>query len=113
MSNEVWKIAIDTGGTFTDCLASDPNKQNHRLKILSSGVLKGSVISCIDTHAIKIHPYWAFSSNIFIGYTLCIPELDFECEIVDCKSSKDLLILSDPCRAVSYTHLTLPTKRIV
>lgn len=35
-----WRIWIDTGGTFTDCLAVDPDGRRHRCKVLSSGVLR-------------------------------------------------------------------------
>ncbi len=38
-----WRIAIDTGGTFTDGLAIDPQGRGHRVKILSSGALRGIV----------------------------------------------------------------------
>ena len=37
-----WLIAVDRGGTFTDCLATDPGGQRHRVKLLSSGHLRTS-----------------------------------------------------------------------
>lgn len=40
---EIWEIAIDAGGTFTDCLAKNPFGERVRLKILSSGVLRFDV----------------------------------------------------------------------
>ncbi len=40
-----WSIRIDTGGTFTDCLAIDPAGTCHRVKVLSSGTLRGTVTS--------------------------------------------------------------------
>ena len=33
-------IGIDTGGTFTDCLALDPRGRLHRAKVLSSSALR-------------------------------------------------------------------------
>ena len=39
-----WQIWIDTGGTFTDCLATAPSGDVRRLKILSSSVLRGAII---------------------------------------------------------------------
>lgn len=38
-----WRFAIDVGGTFTDCIAVDPQGDIHRCKTLSSGVVKGAV----------------------------------------------------------------------
>jgi 5-oxoprolinase (ATP-hydrolysing) len=38
-----WQFWIDVGGTFTDCLAVRPDGTMLREKVLSSGVIKGSV----------------------------------------------------------------------
>jgi len=38
-----WQIWIDTGGTFTDCIARDPAGGLHRCKVLSSGALRDRV----------------------------------------------------------------------
>jgi 5-oxoprolinase (ATP-hydrolysing) len=38
-----WRFWVDTGGTFTDCLALDPEDRLHRVKVLSSSVLRASV----------------------------------------------------------------------
>jgi 5-oxoprolinase (ATP-hydrolysing) len=38
-----WEIWIDTGGTFTDCIARDPVGELHRCKVLSSGALRDRV----------------------------------------------------------------------
>ncbi|MGH9380040.1 MAG: hydantoinase/oxoprolinase family protein [Thermoanaerobaculia bacterium] len=35
-----WQVWVDTGGTFTDCLARDPHGGLHRAKVLSSGRLR-------------------------------------------------------------------------
>ena len=35
-----WQFWMDTGGTFTDCLACAPDGRRHRLKVLSSGALR-------------------------------------------------------------------------
>ena len=42
-SDDRWQLWIDTGGTFTDCLALSPNKQLTRVKVLSSGRLRAEV----------------------------------------------------------------------
>ena len=39
---KAWEFWIDVGGTFTDCIARDPGGQLRQLKVLSSGVTKGS-----------------------------------------------------------------------
>jgi 5-oxoprolinase (ATP-hydrolysing) len=40
MKKPAWKIWIDTGGTFTDCIAVSPVGEWTRLKVLSSSVLR-------------------------------------------------------------------------
>ena len=40
---EAWKIWIDTGGTFTDCLAVDPRGALHRAKVLSTSAVRGRI----------------------------------------------------------------------
>lgn len=42
MSGE-WVLSIDTGGTFTDCLAQHRSGQKKRIKVLSSSALRGSI----------------------------------------------------------------------
>ena len=39
-----WSFFIDTGGTFTDCLAHDPDGNLHRAKVLSRGSLSAQVL---------------------------------------------------------------------
>ncbi len=40
---ERWEIWVDTGGTFTDCLARDPGGELRRVKVLSSASLRATV----------------------------------------------------------------------
>ncbi|MFM9997006.1 MAG: hydantoinase B/oxoprolinase family protein [Phycisphaerales bacterium] len=42
--SEPWRMWIDTGGTFTDCLAVDPSGRTHRAKVLSVGGLRGRIV---------------------------------------------------------------------
>ena len=42
-SAKAWQIWIDTGGTFTDCIARDPAGELRRCKVLSSGALRDRV----------------------------------------------------------------------
>lgn len=39
----MWRIAADTGGTFTDCYALAPDGTEHRCKVLSSGCLRARI----------------------------------------------------------------------
>ena len=65
----VWKIWIDTGGTFTDCIAINPKGQYSRLKILSNSVLRGNIVRQVDRHTLLVDIQWPSPNNIFDGYS--------------------------------------------
>ncbi|MFZ9882603.1 MAG: hydantoinase/oxoprolinase N-terminal domain-containing protein, partial [Phycisphaerales bacterium] len=43
-----WRVALDTGGTFTDLVATSPDGSVHRAKIPSDGSLVASVRDSCD-----------------------------------------------------------------
>lgn len=60
-----WKIWVDTGGTFTDCIAHAPDNSKKRLKVLSHGVLKGEVVNQRTSTCILVKIAWPVSRDIF------------------------------------------------
>ncbi|MDN5205602.1 hydantoinase B/oxoprolinase family protein [Fulvivirgaceae bacterium BMA10] len=82
MSNmNEWKIWIDTGGTFTDCLAYDPDGNYHSLKVLSNSSLRGRLLEAIDDYTVKISINWPIDQDIFSGYTFRILKDNFSGQI--------------------------------
>ncbi len=67
---EPWKIWVDTGGTFTDCIAHPPTGGVKRLKVLSSSVLKGSVVRQTSARSILVKIQWPVSQDIFHQFTV-------------------------------------------
>src|SRR5258706_12068353 len=63
-----WQIWIDTGGTFTDCIAIDPQGKTSRLKVLSNSVLRGRVIRQ-SGNVLYVDMIWPAQHDIFAGYT--------------------------------------------
>ncbi len=53
-----WRIWIDTGGTFTDAVALDPQDNLHTAKILSNSSLRGTIISQPQPQDIEIEAPW-------------------------------------------------------
>ncbi len=49
-----WLIAVDRGGTFTDCCATDPQGHRHRAKLLSNGRLRTGVTALARGHAVTL-----------------------------------------------------------
>ena len=65
----IFSIAIDTGGTFTDCIAIDPNGQTLTCKVLSNSTLRGSIMEWIDARTFKIDHSWQIKRDILQGYS--------------------------------------------
>jgi len=63
-----WNIWIDTGGTFTDCIAHDPIGKRYRLKVLSKSALRGRILEQIDPSTLKVKIQWEIQKDIFYGY---------------------------------------------
>lgn len=65
---EPWRLAIDTGGTFTDCLAIDPRGCTSRTKVLSSSAIRARAVSRPDGRT--IHTDWAIPDAALVGAEL-------------------------------------------
>ncbi|HRG08036.1 MAG TPA: hydantoinase B/oxoprolinase family protein [Cyclobacteriaceae bacterium] len=65
-----WKIWVDTGGTFTDCIALTPAGEIRRLKILSSSVIKAEVKSVLPGNCLLVAATLHASADIFKNFSL-------------------------------------------
>src|SRR5690606_38474383 len=66
--DDVWDLWIDTGGTFTDCLARGPDGHLLRTKVLSSSALRGSAVSFVDSLTLQVAPQWKGSAGLTRGF---------------------------------------------
>jgi len=64
-----WDIWIDTGGTFTDCLARNPAGNIQRLKVLSSSALRGHIALQPAPDRLRLDHSWPVYTDLFAGYT--------------------------------------------
>jgi 5-oxoprolinase (ATP-hydrolysing) len=64
----LWKLSIDTGGTFTDCLCTTPDNATRRLKILSNSTLKGKILRQSEPDSFDINVSWDLDVSILEGY---------------------------------------------
>ena len=87
----MWQIWIDTGGTFTDGLALNPQGNLHRTKVLSSSRLRGQLVDG------KIRASW-LTAPIFDGYQVRILETDdvFTLESLNLRGNFSLSDQIDP-----------------
>jgi 5-oxoprolinase (ATP-hydrolysing) len=65
-----WRIWIDTGGTFTDCLAVDPTGMLRRAKVLSSGTLRATAAAAADGAVLRLHESWGARADVVRGMEL-------------------------------------------
>ncbi|QSE98588.1 hydantoinase B/oxoprolinase family protein [Fulvivirga lutea] len=91
----MWKIWIDTGGTFTDCIAIDPEFHQHRLKLLSSGIIKCYIKQKLDDTTLKVSLNPPINSNILSNYQLIESKSGKSIEIEGYESENQLLKLSE------------------
>ncbi|HEX6750101.1 MAG TPA: hydantoinase B/oxoprolinase family protein [Longimicrobium sp.] len=63
-----WQIWIDTGGTFTDCLARDPRGVLRRAKVLSSSALRASVEKALAPDAFRVSEDWSAPQGTVDGF---------------------------------------------
>jgi 5-oxoprolinase (ATP-hydrolysing) len=67
-----WQIAIDTGGTFTDCIGQDPQGGILRTKVLSNSCLRGTLITRLGPAHFHFSHNWTVTKDIFRGYALSL-----------------------------------------
>lgn len=63
-----WRVYVDTGGTFTDCLALDPEGGLHRAKVLSTSSLRGVVTERIDGRTLRVKEDWGACPDLPAGF---------------------------------------------
>src|SRR6056297_57556 len=90
-----WKLYIDTGGTFTDCIAYDPEGNIHRQKVLSSSAIRGSAEGGNSQSKIKINLSEGVPDGFFKGCELSIlNQPDDRFEIIGFNASTSELTLN-------------------
>ena len=83
-----WQIWIDTGGTFTDCIALNPKREILRTKVLSSSKLRGEIHSRIEAGLFTFTHRWPIDEDIFRDYTFVLlkdPAVNISVEYIDFK----------------------------
>jgi 5-oxoprolinase (ATP-hydrolysing) len=67
-----WLICVDTGGTFTDCVARDPNGRVSRAKVLSSSSLRARVQWVSESRIIALDYSGDLPEDFFKGCSVNI-----------------------------------------
>ena len=90
-----WQIWIDTGGTFTDCIAISPVGQVQRIKVLSSSCLRGRLLERVGPAIFRISHNWPAGADIFSTYAFrVLGQRHPPAQVVRCALDEGLLQLS-------------------
>lgn len=70
----LWRISVDTGGTFTDALGRSSDGEERRAKVLSSGVIRLTCLGRGVAGRIRIQPTTIAVAHLFGGAVLSLGE---------------------------------------
>ncbi|NBB19586.1 5-oxoprolinase [Runella sp. CRIBMP] len=111
----MWQIWIDTGGTFTDCLALNVSGVLKRTKVLSSSFLRGQIIEKTGPRTYRTDTKWAFESALLTGYDFrivgenaFIKVIKFSGEVLELEQEIDLTGTIFPVDFEVTTHEEAP-----
>ncbi|MCU0470322.1 MAG: hydantoinase B/oxoprolinase family protein [Arcicella sp.] len=76
--SKAFQISIDTGGTFTDCVATDNLGNHYRTKILSNSTIRGEITEQISPKRFKIKQSWYLKRDILKDYLFLILRTTFQ-----------------------------------
>ena len=99
MSTPSWKIWVDTGGTFTDCIAISHEGVFNRLKILSNSVLRGKIVAQPDLQSLLVEIHWPIQKDIFKDFSILIlGQKTIVRKILNVKVNDNLIKLAEPLK---------------
>jgi 5-oxoprolinase (ATP-hydrolysing) len=94
--NSPWQIWIDTGGTFTDCLAVDPHGNLHRAKVLSTSAVRGRIAERAGADRVRLAAGWTVPRGFFAGFTFTLLDSGWSTGALDYDPAERLLRLATP-----------------
>jgi 5-oxoprolinase (ATP-hydrolysing) len=92
----MFHISIDTGGTFTDCIATDSQGNEYRCKVLSNSTLRGIITSKVSSNQVKVNQNWDLNRDIFSGYIFRLLNTDFQSIVRAFDAQHCILTLDSP-----------------
>ncbi|MFT4032365.1 MAG: hydantoinase B/oxoprolinase family protein [Siphonobacter sp.] len=95
-------FSVDTGGTFTDCIASDSNGRVYYRKVLSNGTLRGFIKRRIAAKVFEISTNWQLSRDILKSYTFRILEHSLSCSVKAFQPQGNIIELEEDLLATAF-----------
>ncbi len=95
----MWEFWIDTGGTFTDCLALSPDGEWKRAKVLSSSSIRGRVEGeQLAGNEVQVEFDGSFVEDFFIGFEFVHVASGNRIPVLWWDSAGNTLVLEKPVR---------------
>jgi 5-oxoprolinase (ATP-hydrolysing) len=95
-----WQLSVDTGGTFTDCVAVDPEGRPHHAKVLSSSALRGAIVARLDGRRLRVRVAWAAPSDLITGFRFrALGHAGREAEVARFDAGESILELAESISA--------------
>ena len=69
---------MDTGGTFTDCMATSPGGKTFRLKVLSSGLLRLKILKRETPDSLDVFPIAWLNGKVMKNFCLRLGEREYK-----------------------------------
>lgn len=91
-----YQIFIDTGGTFTDCIALKPDNKSSYKKVLSDGTLRAKILEWLPPSQFKINTNWQLTRDIIHDYRLSISQEEYESKITAFDPHTKILTVDTP-----------------
>ena len=89
------RFAVDTGGTFTDCIAEAPGGGIVRTKVLSHGHLSCTVGAPLDALSFRIETSWKAPDDFPVGFVVRFPrQPDYYGEVAAYQAASGKLFLT-------------------
>ncbi len=92
----IWQFWVDTGGTFTDVLAHDPQGQSYSLKVLSTGQLRAKLTAQVNNRTFRFSHNWPIQVDIFNGYRFHLLDRTLNAQIAGIDLERGELVLNQP-----------------
>lgn len=93
----MWKISVDTGGTFTDCFAESPSGEIRRVKVLSSGALRGRITAVSDDRLqVTVEQSWGAPDDFICGFSFSASFVTEESSVSGFDAGRGVLSLAQP-----------------
>ncbi len=100
-----WKFWIDTGGTFTDCIALSPDGEELRVKTLSSSALRGHVVEVLDDRRMRIEVAHSVCQDFYVGFEFRAIGSGIGAKVLGWDAGESILVLESPVGKIESGQL--------